>query len=83
MSDDLGKSGYQANQLRRIRDGQMKSDLFNSCPKCGANFTVRVRRSLWMRLFPRSIAVRCNLCGQISMLLKSRQSESADGRAGR
>jgi uncharacterized Zn finger protein len=55
----------------------MRSDPLNSCPKCGANFTVRIRRSLWMRLFPRSIAVRCNLCGLVSMLIKSRQSESS------
>jgi uncharacterized Zn finger protein len=55
----------------------MKSDLFNPCPKCGADFTVRIRRSLWMRLFPRSIAIRCYLCGQVSMLLRSRQSESS------
>jgi predicted RNA-binding Zn-ribbon protein involved in translation (DUF1610 family) len=45
------------------------------CPDCGSDFTRRIARAWWMRLFfPKSVRIQCSECGERSMILRGDRS---------
>lgn len=40
-----------------------------TCPDCRSEFTRRIARTWWMRLFfPNSVRITCDNCGTVSLL---------------